>query len=74
MTRSIPDFPIFGQIGAPIQVRKFPGPAFPAESGIGDSLIPDFGRIGNRGLPPRFKFPAQSGLGGTGIGDLGLWT
>ena len=29
------------------------GPRFPfsAESGIGDSLIPDFGRIGNRGFP-----------------------
>ena len=42
-----------------------------AESGIGDSLIPEFGRIGNRGFPPRF--PAKSGIGGTGIGDFRVW-
>ena len=63
--------------GMSIPISRFPaksGPRFPfpAESGIGDSLIPDFGRIGNRGFPPRF--PAKSGIGGTGIGDLGLWS
>ncbi len=30
------------------------GTRFSAKSGIGDSVIPDFGRIGNRGFPPRF--------------------
>ncbi len=50
------------------------GPRFPllAESGNGESLFPDSGRIGERGFPPRF--PAKSGNGGTGIGDLGLST
>jgi hypothetical protein len=51
------------------QVRSFQGniivhdvltqrgiPDFPicGESGIGDSLFPDSGQIGNRGFPPRF--------------------
>jgi hypothetical protein len=44
---SIPDFPIFGQIGN----RGFPDSRL-AKSGIGDSLIPDFGRIGDQGPPP----------------------
>jgi hypothetical protein len=47
---------------------KFP---FPAESGNGDSLFPESGRVGNRGFPPRF--PAKSGIGGTGIGDFRVW-
>ncbi len=34
----------------------------------GDFPIPDSGRVGNRGFPPRF--PAKSGKGGTGIGDF----
>jgi hypothetical protein len=62
----IPDFPICGQSGP-----RFP---FPAKSGIGDSLFPDSGQIGNRGLIGFLpRFPAKSGIGGTGIGDFRVW-
>ncbi len=52
--------------GSPRPAESGPRFPFPAESGIGDSLLP--GQIGNRGFPPRF--PAKSGIGGTGIGDF----
>lgn len=34
----------------------------------GDFRIPDSGRVGNRGFPPRF--PAKSEIGGTEIADF----
>ena len=47
-----------GHTGGSTAEARIPGPRpsgprfpFSAESGIGDSLIPDFGRIGNRGFP-----------------------
>jgi hypothetical protein len=61
----IPDFPICGQSdGTPIPDSR-------PNRETGDFPIPDSGRIGNRGFPPRF--PAKSGIGGTGIGDFRVW-
>jgi hypothetical protein len=62
----IPDFPICGwrPIGTPIPDSR-------PNRETGDFPIPDSGRFGNRGFPPRF--PAKSGIGGTGIGDFRVW-
>jgi hypothetical protein len=68
---SIPDFPIFGQIG------NLGFPSFPifAESGIGDSLpdsrreSPIPGQIGNRGNG-NWGFPGLGGVLGVGGGAL----
>ena len=62
--RGYPRFPDLRPIGTPIPDSR-------PNRETGDFPIPAFGRIGNRGFPPRF--PAKSGIGGTGIGDLGLW-
>jgi hypothetical protein len=53
--------PVGGKSGPP-RTEERPG------TGNGGSLFPGPGRIGKRGLPPRF--PAKSGIGGTGFPGL----
>jgi hypothetical protein len=60
-TDGYPRFPDLRPIGTPIPDSR-------PNREMGDFPIPDSGRVGNRGFPPRF--PAKSGIGGTGIGDF----